>query len=163
MNSLWNIGRILYGFGLIPVVLLLFVGIVLGTGDGVALIVVCAAYIVIGALLFKITERWFRSRLLTGVERARLYGFSPQFEVVSIAYDNYIGFDPILRKILYINGARETLVNFDEVIEWRIEKPKGSPPTLKLLTRRIELPVASIVFSRRRVDECEARIITLFG
>ncbi len=168
MNIIWYVLRSFYALGLVVAVPLFFI-VTNHAGKDVEvstpLLIGCVAYFVLGYLLFKVVPDWLRARILARVERYKAKGFVPQWEVVSVIYNRYIGFDPKVRKALFVdvNDGTETLVDFENVNAWELDIDKNKPVLLKLLTRLPTLPVVGLRIDRRDADKWKANLSTILG
>ncbi|EKS72276.1 hypothetical protein BURK_006626 [Burkholderia sp. SJ98] len=168
MNIIWYVLRPFYLLGLVLAVPLFFIVANHAGKDlevSVPLLVGCVGYFVLGYLLLKTLPNFLRGRVLARVANFKAKGFAPQWEVVSVIYNRYVGFDPKTRKALYVdvNDGTETLVDFDNVNAWELDVEKNKPALLKLLTRVPALPVVGVRIDRRKADECKANLVTIFG
>lgn len=168
MNMIWYVLRSFYALGLVVAVPLF--AIVASHADkdvevSTPLLIGCGAYFVLGYLLFKVVPDWLRARILARVERHKAKGFAPQWEVVSVIYNRYVGFDPQARKALFVdvNDGTETLVDFANVNAWELENDRNKPALLKLLTRLPSLPVVGLRIDRREADKWKANLYAIFG
>lgn len=168
MNIIWYVLRPFYLLGLILAVPLFFI-VANHVGKDVEvsipLLTGCVGYFVLGYVLLKVVPDWLRARVLARVERHKAKGFAPQWEVVSVIYNRYVGFDPKTRKALYVdvNDGTEALVDFDNVNAWELDVDKNKPALLKLLTRIPALPVVGLRIDRRKADEWKANLGMIFG
>ncbi len=168
MNMAWFVIRPFYLMGLIIAVPLFFIVINNFGVDlevSIPLLIGCVGYFVLGYILLKVAPGRLRTRVLARVEKHKVKGFSPQKEVVSVAYNRYLGFDQNMRSALYVDvsDGTEILVDFDSVIRWELKVEKNKPAMLKLLTRIPALPVVRLHINRHTVDEWEANLYVIFG
>lgn len=168
MNIIWYVLRNFYVLGLLPVVPLFFImatQVKKNVETSIPVLVGCAAYFILGYVWLKLVPDYLRARLLARVERHKEKGFTPQWEVISILYNRYLGFDPTSRKALYVdvNDGTETLVDFDNLQAWELEVDSKGSALLKLLTRITALPVIKIGIDRRKADEWKAYLAVIFG
>lgn len=168
MNVLWYVLRPFYLLGLLVAVPLFLIMASHAGKDlevSVPLLIGCLGYFALGYVVLKAMPDFLRGRLLTRVACFKAEGFEPQWEVVSVIYNRYVGFDPKKRKALYVdvNDGTETLVDFDNVNAWELDVENNKPALLKLLTRLPTLPVVGLRIDRQRADEWKSNLITLFG
>ncbi|WAT15244.1 hypothetical protein [Xanthomonas fragariae] len=167
MNIIWYVLRSFYLLGLMPAVPFFFIVANHAGKDieaSIPLLICCVGYFVLGYVLLKVVPDLLRARVLARVERHKDNGFAPQWEVVSVFYNRYVGFDPKTRKALYVdvNDRTETLVDFDNVNAWELDVDKNKPALLKLLTRIPTLPVLGLRIDRRKADEWKANLGMIF-
>nr|WP_223964796.1 hypothetical protein [Burkholderia diffusa] len=167
LNVIWHVARFFYVVGLIlvaPFFLFLLVNVRDDPHGTAPYIMFGLLYFLLGFLLFKVVGDWMRNRLLARVSRFKNEGFTPQFEIESLIFDRYIGFDSKSERVLCVDVDGSAIcLRFDEILEWKIVTRKSNPAVLKLLTRRADWPVISTSFSRRFFDAYAARIQTVLG
>ena len=168
MNIIWYVLRPFYLLGLVLAVPLFFIVANHAGKDlevSMPLLVGCLGYFALGYLLLKALPDFLRGRVLARVAAFKAKGFAPQWEVVSVIYNRYVGFDPKARKALYVdvNDGTEELVDFDSVNAWELDVEKSKPALLKLLTRVPALPVVGLRIDRRKADEWKSNLVTIFG
>ena len=168
MNILWWVFRHFYVLGLV-IIMPLFVIVANHFGKDVdveiPVLIGCLAYFALGYVLFKVIPGRLKTRMLGRVARYKASGFTPEWEVESVTYNRYVGFDTKIRKALYVdvNDGTETLVDFDKVNSWELAIDKNKPSLLKLLTRIPSLPVINLRVNRRNSDEVMANLGIIFG
>lgn len=168
MNLIWYVLRSFYALGLVlavPLFIIMANHVSKDVEVSAPVLIGCVIYFVFGYVLFKIIPDWLRAQILARVERHKAMGFAPQWEVVSVIYNRYVGFDPTARKALYVdvNDGTETLVDFDNVDAWELDVDKNKPALLKLLTRIPALPVLGLRIDRREADKWKANLSMIFG
>lgn len=178
MRQVWELFRVLWVVGCLPVGALLLVVVVLcgfnlpfflgftGGADPAIrwLFWALALYFVGGAWLFwRVNQRYgeMLKRLVTGFQTA---GFQPQIEVFAKINDAYLGIDGSARRLLaYPVRGEEYFFRFDEISSWRIVPVGKYNHRLEVLTSNLDVPVFSIVLRPAEVLNTEARLKTLFG
>ena len=120
MNIIWYVLRPFYLLGLLLAIPLFVITANHISNDidvSLPVLVGCLAYFALGYLLMIALPNILRSRILSSVAIFKARGFAPQWEVVSVIYNRYIGFDPQARKALYvdINNGTQELIGFDDV------------------------------------------------
>ena len=168
MNIIWYLLRPFYFLGLLAAIpLFLLVASNLGVDREVTapVMVGCIGYFALGYVLLKVWPDRLNARIMARVTAYKTNGFRPQYEVLSVVYNRYVGFDPGARKALYVdvNDGTETFVDFDNVNAWELDEERNKPALLKLLTRLPALPVVGLRFDKRKAAECKARMGMIFG
>jgi len=168
MNMILHVLRSFYAFGLVlvvPLFILMSNHISKDMEVSVPVVIGCLVYFVLGYMLFKVIPDWLRGRVIARVESYKDKGFAPKWEVVSVIYNRYVGFDPKARKALYVdvNDGTEALIDFDNLNAWELDVDKNKPALLKLLTRIPTLPVLGLRIDRREADMWKANLNTIFG
>ncbi|ALR07889.1 hypothetical protein XFHB_13220 (plasmid) [Xylella fastidiosa] len=165
MNEIWHLLRMFYLLGLLPVVLFfLFFAFHYDSEVGAAVLICSLGYFLIGYFLLKTFPNFLRSRVHARVANFKAKGFAPQFEVESWIHNSYMGFDPKMRKVLYVDTSGhgiQTLIDFDDVNRWKLEGK--SPVVLTLLTNLPACPVLKLGIYDLKTDECMAHLVMFFG
>lgn len=178
MRVLWELLRVLWAVGCLPVGALLlvvvvlcgfslpfFLGITGGADPAVRWIFwALAFYFVGGAWLFWYVDQLYVEKLKQQVAVFRAAGFHPHLEVFAKMNDAYLGVDASARGLLVypVNGA-EQFFRFDEVNSWRIVPAGKRNHRLEVLTSNLDIPVFSIVLRSAEVLSTEARLSILLG
>lgn len=178
MRQLWELFRVLWAVGCLPVGALLLVVVVLcgfslpfflgftNSADPAIrwLFWALVFYFVGGVWLFwRVNQRYGEKlrRLVTGFQTSN---FQPQIEVFAKINDAYLGIDGSARRLLAypVKGA-EHFFQFDEINSWRIVPVGKHNHRLEVLTSNLDVPVFSIVLKPAEVLNTEARLNTLLG
>lgn len=178
MKQIWELFRVLWAVGCLPVGALLLVVVVLcgfnlpfflGFSGGADLAIrwlfwALAFYFVGGAWLFARVNQCYAEKLKKLVEGFQSTGFQPQLEVFAKINDAYLGIDGSARRLLAypVKGA-EHFFRLDEINSWRIVPVGKHYHRLEVLTNNLDVPVFSLVLRPREVLPTEARLRTLFG
>ena len=168
MNMILHVLRSFYALGLVlavPLFILMSNHVSKDMEVSIPVLIGCLVYFVLGYMLFKVIPDWLRGRVMARVERHKALGFAPKWEVVSVIYNRYVGFDPKARKALYVdvNDGTEAMIDFDNLNAWELDVDKNKPALLKLLTRIPTLPVLGLRIDRREADRWKANLNTIFG
>lgn len=178
MRQLWELFRVLWAVGCLPVGVLLLLVVVLcgfnlpfflgfsGGADPAIrwLFWALAFYFVGGAWLFSCVNQRYAEQLKQLVVGFQSAGFQPQLEVFAKISDAYLGIDGSARRLLAypVKGA-EHFFRLDEINSWRIVPVGKHNHRLELLTSNLDVPVFSIVLRPAEVLSTEARLNTLLG
>ncbi|WP_238786314.1 hypothetical protein [Pseudomonas sp. S49] len=178
MRVLWELFRVMWAVGCLPVGALLLVVVVLcgfnlpfflgfsGGADPAVrwLFWALVFYFAGGAWLFwRVNERYAEKlkQLVAGFKGA---GFQPNLELFAKMNDAYLGIDGSAQQLLAypVDGA-EQFFKFDEVSSWRIVPAGKHNHRLEVLTSNLNIPAFSLVLRSREVLNTEARLNTLLG
>lgn len=178
MRQIWELLRVLWIVGSLPVGALLLVVVVLcgfnlpffvgfsGGADPAIrwLFWALTFYFVGGGWLFWRVNQLYAKKLKQLVAGFQNAGFQPQLEVFAKINDAYLGIDGSARRLLAypVKGA-EHFFRFDEINAWRIVPVGKHNHRLEVLTSNLDVPVFSLVLKPTEVLNTEARLDTLFG
>lgn len=178
MRELWELFRVVWAVGCLPVGALLLVVVVLcgfnlpfflglsGGADPAVrwLFWALAFYFGGGAWLFWRVNRHYAENLKQLVLGFQVAGFQPHLEVFAKMNDAYLGIDGSARRLLaYPVEGTEYFFRFDEINSWRIVPVGKHNHRLEVLTSNLDVPVFSLVLRQAEVLKTEARLSTLFG
>ncbi len=168
MNIIWYLLRPFYLVGLAFVVPLFFIFANTAVKDlevSVPVLVGCIGYFFLGYGMLKIWPSRLKARVAGRVAAFKERGFAPQYEVFSVLYNRYVGFDPQTRRALYldVNEGTETLVDFDQVNSWELDVDRNKPAHLKLLTRLPALPIVGVSIDNRKACEWKNNLQMIFS
>ena len=178
MRQIWELFRVLWIVGSLPVGALLLVVVVLcgfnlpfflgfsGGADPAIrwLFWALAFYFAGGGWLFWRVNQRYAEKLKRLVAGFQTEGFQPQLEVFAKINDAYLGIDGSARRLLTypVKGA-EHFFRFDEINSWRIVPVGKHNYRLEVLTSNLDVPVFSIVLRPAEVHSTQARLNTLLG
>ena len=178
MRQIWELFRVLWIVGSLPVGALLLVVVVLcgfnlpfflGFSDGADpairwLFWALAFYFVGGGWLFWRVNQHYADKLKLLAAGLQSAGFEPQLEVFAKINDAYLGIDGSTRRLLAypVKGA-EHFFSFDEINAWRIVPVGKHNHRLEVLTSNLDVPVFSLVLKPTEVLNTESRLGTLLG
>ena len=178
MRLVWELFRVAWAVGCLPVGALLLVVVVfsgfnlpffLGLASGEDLVIrwlfwVLVLYFVGGGWLFSRVNQSYAARLRRMVAGYQAEGFHPQVEVFAKINDAYIGVDLQSKRLLaYPVGQDAHLFRLDEIRSWRILPVGKSNHRLELLTSDLAIPTFSLVLKTGDVTNTEARLHTIFN
>ena len=176
MRQIWELFRVLWAVGCLPVGALLLVVLVLcgfnlpfflGVSGGADpavrwLFWALAFYVVGGGWLFWRVNQSYATKLRWLVKGFQNAGFQPQVEVFAKINDAYLGIDSSARRVLaYPVKGVEHFFRLDEINSWRIVPSGKHNHRLEVLTSNIDVPVFSLVLKSTEVLATEARLSTL--
>ncbi|AIG04114.1 hypothetical protein GIW54_19520 [Pseudomonas proteolytica] len=178
MRQIWELFRVLWIVGSLPVGALLLVVVVLcgfnlpfflgfsgGADPAIRWLFWALAFYFVGGgwLFWRVNQRYAEKlkQLVAGFQNA---GFQPQLEVFAKINDAYLGIDGSARRLLAypVKGA-EHFFRFDEINSWRIVPVGKHNHRLEVLTSNLDVPVFSLVLKPTEVLNTEARLDTLLG
>lgn len=178
MRAMWELLRVLWVVGGIPVGALLLIITVLSGFDlpffmGIRdseepavrwLFWGLVLYFVGGFGAFLWIDRRYANKLKQVTARLKPSGFQPQIELFAKMSDAYLGVDTSAQKLLaYPVNGKERLFSLDEINSWRIIPVGKRNHRLELLTSDLHAPVFSLVLNPTEVLATEARLNTLLG
>ena len=178
MRLIWELFRVAWAVGCLPVGALLLVVVVfsgfnlpfflgLTSSEDQAirwLFWVLVLYFVGGGWLFSRVNQSYVAKLRKMVAGFRAEGFSPQVEVFAKINDAYVGVDLQSKRLLaYPVGQDGHLFRLDEIRSWRILPVGKSNYRLELLTSDLAIPTFSLALRTADVINTEARLHTIFN
>jgi hypothetical protein len=117
----------------------------------------------IGYLLFSVAPRYFKSRLDRMVEKAKMTGFNPSHEVVSVMFNRYVGFDAAAKKACTWASTVLTANLTDQVSSWELVPDKSPLLLFKLVTRVPNLHEIGVRIKANQFGAWKSDMHTLFG
>ncbi|WP_449123809.1 hypothetical protein [Pseudomonas viridiflava] len=178
MRLIWELFRVAWAVGCLPVgalllVVMVFSGINLpfflgltSSGDPAIrwLFWVLVLYFVGGRWLFSRVNQSYADKLRKMVAGYQAEGFHPQVEVFAKINDAYLGVDLKSKMLLaYPVGQDGHLFRLDEIRSWRILPVGKSNHRLELLTSDLAIPTFSLALRTTDVTNTEARLHTIFS
>ncbi|KPX93501.1 hypothetical protein [Pseudomonas meliae] len=168
MHIIWWVLRPFYWLGLVPVIAVFLISCFQFNRDtevSLGIMAIALAYFGFGYLLFSIAPRYFKSRLFRMVETAKLSGFNPSHEAVSVMYNRYVGFDSGAKKALYVdvNLNSSTLIDFDQVSSWELLPDKSPHLLFRLITRVPNLREIGVRIKANQFGAWKSDMHSLFG
>ena len=178
MRLVWELFRVAWAVGCLPVGALLLVVVVfsgfnlpfflgLTSSEDPAirwLFWVLILYIVGGGWLFSRINQSYAEKLRRMVACYQAEGFRPEVEVFAKINDAYVGVDLQSKRLLaYPVGQGAHLFRLDEIRSWRILPVGKSNHRLELLTSDLAIPTFSLVLKTGDVTNTEARLHTIFN
>ncbi|WP_165666044.1 hypothetical protein [Metapseudomonas otitidis] len=178
MRAMWELLRVLWVVGCIPVGALLLIVAVLsgfnlpflmGISDGEDSAVRwlfwgLVLYFVGGFGTFLWVDLLYANKLKRVIARLKPNGFRPQIELIAKMSDAYLGVDTSAGRLLaYPINGKERLFSLDEIHSWRIVPVGKRNHRLELLTCDLKAPVFRLVLNPAEVLATEARLKTLLG
>lgn len=177
MRVFWELFRIAWAVGCVPVGALLlvvivfsgfnmpfFLGITSSEDPAIRwLFWVLLLYFVGGRWLFSRVNRRYAAKLKRMMVGYQAEGFSPQIEVFAKMSDAYIGVDLESNRLLaYPVSQKAHFFRLDEIRSWRILPVGKSNHRLELLTNDLTIPTFSLALRASDVVSTEARLHTVF-
>ena len=168
MNIIWWVLRPFYWLGLLPVIAVFLIACAHFSRDtevSLGIMAIALVYFGLGYLLFSVAPRYLKSRLDRMVEKAKMTGFNPSHEVVSVMFNRYVGFDAAAKKALYVdvNLNSATLIDFDQVSSWELVPDKSPLLLFKLVTRVPNLHEIGVRIKANQFGAWKSDMHTLFG
>ena len=178
MRLVWELFRVAWAVGCLPVGALLLVVVVfsgfnlpfflgLTSSEDPAirwLFWVLILYIVGGGWLFSRINQSYAEKLRRIVTGYQAEGFRPQVEVFAKINDAYVGVDLQSKMLLaYPVGQDGHLVRLDEIRSWRILPVGKGDHRLELLTSDLAFPTFSLALRKTDVTNTEARLHAIFS
>ncbi|WP_024668154.1 hypothetical protein [Pseudomonas syringae] len=178
MRLIWELLRVVWAVGCLPVGLLLLVVVVfsgfnlpffLGVASGGDpairwLFWVLVLYFFGGGWLFSRVNQSYAAKLSRMVASYQAEGFHPQVEVFAKINDAYVGVDLESKMLLaYPVGQDGHLFRLDEIRSWRILPVGKSNHRLELLTSDLAVPTFSLALRTADVTNTEARLHAIFS
>jgi hypothetical protein len=166
LKLLWYIGRTFYML-FFWFVAVLFWFVFFGTQwrlDDLFLLMLCMMYFALGGVMFWVIPKWLRGRLMRKVTVFAPPGFKPQWAAVSVMFNRYMGLDPKINKVIFmdVDDGTKTLMALDDIASWEL-KPQGSGPLqLTFFTRLPTLPVICVCIPKREALICEGHLRICF-
>lgn len=165
MNIAWWILRPFYLMGLVPVVPVALIACFDYRRDPEVagmLIVAGLLYVVLGYFLLAVVPGMLRRRLERKVDSFKRAGFKPRYEAVSVAYNRYVGFDPVAKQALYVDiSTGGVMMDFDKIDSWEISPDNSPHPLLRLVTTLPNLREIGVRI--KRPGAWKSDMHTLFG
>ncbi|MCF7533939.1 hypothetical protein [Pseudomonas petrae] len=178
MRLIWELFRVAWAVGCLPVGALLLVVVVfsgfnlpfflgLNSSEDPAirwLFWVLVLYFVGGGWLFSLVNLSYAAKLRRMVAGYQAEGFCPQVEVFAKINDAYVGVDLQSKMLLaYPVGQDGHLFGLDEIRSWRILPVGKSNHRLELLTSDLTIPRFSLALKTADVTNTEVRLHSIFG
>lgn len=178
MRTMWELLRVLWAVGCIPIGALLLIVLVLcgfnlafflGISSGADPVVrwlfwALVLYFVGGVWLFWWGDQCYAGKLKLLAAGFQDQGFRPQVEVFAKMSDAYLGIDGAACRLLaYPVDGQGHFFQLDEISSWRIVPAGKRNHRLELLTNNLQVPVFSLVLKPAEVLTTEARLATILG
>ncbi|NNB26180.1 hypothetical protein HBN92_16195 [Pseudomonas fragi] len=178
MRQVWELFRVLWAVGCLPVGALLlvvvalcgfnlpfFLGFTGGADPAIRwLFWVLMFYFSGGVWLFRQVNQRYAEKLKRIVAEYQVDGFHPQVEVFAKINDAYVGVDLQSNRLLaYPVGQSGQIFRLDEIRSWRIVPVGKSNHRLELLTSDLAVPTFSLALKSADVTSTEARLHAVFG
>lgn len=177
MRLVWELFRVAWAVGCVPVGVLLLVVVVfsgfnlpffLGFTSGEDPVIrwlfwALALYFIGGGWLFYRINQSYAEKLRSMAAGYRAEGFNPEVEVYAKINDAYVGVDLKSNRLLaYPVGREAHFFRLDEIRSWRILPVGKSNHRLELLTSDLKIPTFSLALRSSDVASTEARLRTVF-
>lgn len=178
MRQVWELFRVAWAVGCLPVGALLLVVLVfsgfnlpfflgLTSSEDPAirwLFWVLVLYFVGGGWLFSRINQRYAEKLKRMVAVYQTEGFRPQVEVFAKINDAYVGVDLESKRLLaYPVGQDGHLFRLDEIRSWPILPVGKGDHRLELLTSDLAIPTFSLALRTTDVTNTEARLRAIFS
>ena len=178
MRLIWELFRVAWAVGCLPVGALLlvvmvfsgfnlpfFLGLTSSEDPAIRwLFWVLVLYFVGGGWLFSRINQRYADKLRKMVAGYQAEGFHPQVEVFAKINDAYVGVDLQSKRLLaYPVGQDAHLFRLDEIRSWRILPVGKSNHRLELLTSDLAIPTFSLALKTADVANTEARLYAIFS
>jgi hypothetical protein len=178
MRLVWELFRVAWAVGCLPVGALLLVVMVFSGFDltfflGLTssedpairwMFWVLVLYFVGGGWLFSRVNQRYAEKLRRMVAGYQAEGFHPQVEVYAKINDAYIGVDLQSKRLLaYPVGQHGHLFRLDEIRSWRILPVGKNNHRLELWTSDLAIPMFSLALRTMDVTNTEARLHAIFS
>ncbi|MFJ2677514.1 hypothetical protein [Pseudomonas sivasensis] len=178
MRLVWELFRVAWAVGCLPVGALLLVVVVFSgfnlpfflgltsSEDPVIrwLFWGLVLYFIGGGWLFSHVHQSYAAKLRRMVASYKAEGFRPQVEVFAKINDAYVGVDLQSKMLLaYPVGQDGHLFRLDEIRSWRILPVGKSNHRLELLTSDLAIPTFSLALKTVDVTNTEARLHSIFS
>lgn len=178
MRLIWELFRVAWAVGCLPVCALLLVVVVfsgfnlpfflgLASGEEPAirwLFWILILYFIGGVWVFSRVNQSYADKLRKMVAGYQAEGFHPQVEVFAKINDAYVGVDLQSKRLLaYPVGQDGHLFRLDEIRSWRILPVGKSNHRLELLTSDLAIPKFSLALRATDVTNTEARLHAIFS
>lgn len=177
MRVFWELFRIAWAVGCVPVGALLvvviifsgfnlpfFLGITNGEDPAIRwLFWILLLYFVGGGFLFSRVNQRYAAKLKRIMAGYQAEGFNPQIEVFAKMSDAYLGVDLESNRLLaYPVNQEAHFFRLDEIRSWRILPVGKSNHRLVLLTNDLTTPTFSLALRASDVVSTEARLHSVF-
>lgn len=178
MRLVWELFRVAWAVGCLPVGALLLVVVVfsgfnlpfffgLTSSEDTAirwLFWGLVLYFAGGGWLFSSVSQSYAAKLRKMVAVYQAEGFHPQVEVFAKINDAYVGVDLQSKRLLaYPVGQNGHIFRLDEIRSWRILPVGKSNHRLELLTSDLAIPTFSLALKTADVTNTEARLHAIFS